>query len=121
MHAGNFFITDKGDITVFDFDDACYSFYLYDAMILFAVENLKEKNLTNPTPEEYQDIYLKAFADELGITNLDKLRHDLKNFERLRSIEMYAWVYLMGYDKDNDMDAWRKKFTPDVPFKNYSA
>lgn len=121
MHAGNFFITDKGDITVFDFDDACYNFYLYDAMILFMIDNLKEKKLTNPTPEEYQDIYLKAYADELGITNLNKIRHDLKNFERLRSIEMYAWVYLMGYDKDNDMDAWRKKFTPDVPFKNYSA
>ena len=92
MHTGNFFLADNGDINVFDFDDSSHNFYLYDLMIMYIVDGLKDKGLTNPTPAEFQDLYINAYADKLGITDTGQLKQDLDNFKRLRNIEMYASV-----------------------------
>tara|TARA_B100000686_G_C16799958_1_gene985203 strand:- start:4269 stop:5267 length:999 start_codon:yes stop_codon:yes gene_type:complete len=116
MHIGNFHITADNRVNVFDFDDTCRNFYLYDAMILHIVDGLKDKNLTNPTIKEFQDIYLTAYANELGIKDIEKLKQDVINFERLRNIEMYAWVYMMGYDKNIDMIKKQDALNPNVPF-----
>ena len=116
IHAANFFIDDSGNITVFDFDDTCMNFYLYDAMIPCIIDVLKNDNLSSPTADEYRRIYLTAYASELGITDVARLDKDIRNFERLRDIEMYAWVYMMGYDKEQDMEKWQKQFKPDQPF-----
>ena len=55
-HAGNFFVNDKGQITLFDFDDSLYGHFVYDlAMVLFyAVTNREDA-------EEFVPLFWEAF------------------------------------------------------------
>jgi len=42
VHQGNFHIDEQGSLTLFDFDDCVYHWFLYDiAVVLFAVEEFK--------------------------------------------------------------------------------
>lgn len=112
IHFGNIFVTDKGDITVFDFDDSCRNFYLYDLMIPYGqLHDSKSKN-----PRKLQDAFLTAYMDGMNLSDKKSLESQLAAFERLRDIEMYAWVYMMGHDTPEKMKKWQKQFKPDQPF-----
>lgn len=113
IHPGNIFVTDKGDITVFDFDDSCRNFYMYDLMIPYSIF----KNKTPEYPQGLQDVILQAYMKGMNLKDQKALETDLALFSRLRDIEMYAWVYMMGHDKSNDMKKWQQSFKPDQPFK----
>ena len=123
MHFGNFFVTDQGKVTVFDFDDTNQNFFLYDLMIPFIhVEDFKKTHQGSADPdfEIWQDMYLKTYADEMGIKDVAALKNAVQQFARLRDIEMYAWVHMMGYAEDEKkyLERARKKMSPKTPFKS---
>ena len=108
FHRGNFFITDKGKITLFDFDDCQYAWYVYDiAMALFyAIPH----HCT--TPEALADAlrFLANFWDGYKQENLlgPTWLLEIPRFLRLREIELYILIH-RSLDLEN-LDPWTASF-----------
>jgi amicoumacin kinase len=91
VHQGNFFYN-NGNITVFDFDDCAYSWFINDiAIILFYVVwgmPLNNRNQKN----EFASIFLKHFLKGYCTENsLDpSLLRTVPNFLKLREIVVFA-------------------------------
>lgn len=88
-HSGNFFMTEDNQLTLFDFDDSAYSWYINDvAMVLFyKVKNLPDKATHTA---EFMPHFLRGYraeaelpADWLGTLPL---------FMKLREIDLYAVI-----------------------------
>lgn len=61
LHAHNFFVTNDGSITAFDFDDCCYHWFAFDiAIILYSV--IKRHNLQTRKSDTLDD-HLAWFLD----------------------------------------------------------
>ena len=89
-HGGNMLVSDKGLITLFDFDDCCYSWYANDiAIILFyMVTNAKE-------PEALAVQFLEPFFRGYAMENkLDPVwLKSISLFLSLREIDLYAVIH----------------------------
>jgi Ser/Thr protein kinase RdoA (MazF antagonist) len=121
-HGGNFFVDDKGDITLFDFDDCVYSWYVYDiAMVVFyAVTNHED-------PEGFAAKFWPHFWRGYRQENdLDPAwLAEMPAFFKLREIDLYAVIY-RSFDVDNITDNWvaqfmdgrRRRIEQDVPYLN---
>jgi len=105
-HFGNIFI-DNGKLTLFDFDDSAYKWFVSDiAIVLFySVMRVPE----NSTRIEYGEFVLKNFLNGYKQENhLDTYWLELiPHFLKLREIVLYAVVH-MGFDVDNLQDPWCK-------------
>ncbi|MCB2213774.1 phosphotransferase [bacterium] len=104
FHNGNFFLTDEGQITLFDFDDCQYAWYIYDvAMALFyALPN----NHRGPEELYLASTFLTKFwsgyrtANDLDPAWLAKIPLFLK----LREMDLYIVIH-RSMDMDN-LDPW---------------
>lgn len=105
-HFGNMFI-DNGKLTIFDFDDSAYKYFISDiAIVIFYGVMGKPKSYTR---EEYAkwifQNFMKGYQQE---NELDlywiKL---LPTFLKLRELILYAVIH-MGFDVDNLEDPWCK-------------
>lgn len=88
-HAGNFFIDEMGNFTLFDFDDCLYGHFAYDlAMVLFyAITN-------HPEPvnfgTHFWQHFLRGYYQE---NNLDRAwLREMPYFMKLREIDLYAII-----------------------------
>jgi Ser/Thr protein kinase RdoA (MazF antagonist) len=119
-HAGNLFIDDDYNITLFDFDDCCYGWYTYDiAMVLFYAVGFGEDMAERA--EAFMRPFLKGYRRENQVEPywLDQIPHFLK----LREIDLYAVIH-RDFDVDNLDDPWVERFMAsrkekicyDVPF-----
>lgn len=104
FHGGNFFVTAEGRITLFDFDDCQYAWFIYDvAMALFyAIDH----DCSSPEALEEARRFLSAFWQ--GYQAENKLNQDwlavLPLFLRLREIDLYI---LLHRSKDiGNLDPW---------------
>ncbi|MBG0787188.1 MAG: phosphotransferase [Anaerolineaceae bacterium] len=108
FHSGNFFVTDKGQITLFDFDDCQYAWYVYDiAMALFYAismdcqgrEELEKARifLTN---------FLIGYRQEFALDPSWLLQIPL--FLKLREIDLYIIIH-RSMDLNN-LDAWCERY-----------
>ena len=88
-HAGNFFVGEKGEITLFDFDDCVYGHFAYDlAMVLFYAVTNREDAAENTLDAAWQK--------------------EIAHFMKLREIDLYALV-MRDYDS-LEGDAWVETF-----------
>jgi Ser/Thr protein kinase RdoA (MazF antagonist) len=115
VHGGNFFVDDEGQITLFDFDDCQYAWFIYDiAMALFyAISH----DCVSAEELAWADRFLTEFMmgyrreNTLGSEWLVQIPHFLK----LREIDLYAAIH-RSLDLDN-LDAWCASFMKDRKHK----
>lgn len=105
-HGGNFFITDSGQITLFDFDDCVYSWYANDiAIVLFYA------GTGVPDPAAFTAHFMPHFLR--GYRRENRLHPDwlaqFPHFLKLRELELYAVIH-RSYDVDNITNAWVAAF-----------
>ena len=105
-HGGNFFVDEQYRITLFDFDDCVYSWYVYDiAMVLFYA-------LTNhDDPQGFGAHFWSHFWPGYRAENyLDPIwLEQMQAFFKLREIDLYAIIH-RSFDVDNLSDPWVKAF-----------
>ncbi|MCP4363498.1 MAG: phosphotransferase, partial [Chloroflexi bacterium] len=89
-HGGNFFVDDAGRITLFDFDDCAYSWFMNDiAIVLFyAAVNTDDPSAFT---EHFMTHFLKGYKSKnhLNPAWLKEIPHFLK----LREIDLYAIIH----------------------------
>ena len=105
-HAGNFFVDDQGEITLFDFDDCAYSWYANDiAIVLFYM-------ITNhPEPEKYAETFFSSFLKGYRRhKSIDSFwLNQIRQFLKLREIDLYAVIH-RSFDVANISNQWVKNF-----------
>jgi Ser/Thr protein kinase RdoA (MazF antagonist) len=106
-HAGNFFVNQDYKITLFDFDDCVYSWFIYDiAMVLFyglmGYEN-------DPTfIKRFTSQFLHGYSQE---NELDPVwLAEIPNFLKLREIDLYAMIIFTFGGMDKVDDPWCMKY-----------
>jgi amicoumacin kinase len=122
FHGGNFFITDEGLITLFDFDDCQYAWFVYDiAMALFyAISHDCTSEVERQTARIFLSAFWSGYATEHNLAPL-WLEH-IPLFLRLREIDLYMLIH-RSMDIDN-LDPWcasyingrRDKIINSVPY-----
>ncbi len=107
-HPANMFATEDGQLTLFDFDDCCYGWYIYDiAMVLFynvmhAWEDGNEPEFTR----NFMTNFLNGYTQE---TELDpKWLKELPWFLKLREVDLYALIH-RDFDLE-DLDEWCTRY-----------
>jgi amicoumacin kinase len=105
-HTGNLFVDEDNFITLFDFDDCCYGFFIYDiSMVLFYAA------VGTPDPEavtrDFMPIFLRGYRRECGLDSawLAEIPHFLK----LREIDLYALIH-RSFDIHNLTDPWTTRY-----------
>ena len=94
-HQNNFFMDEDGTLTLFDFDDCVYSWFINDIAIVLFYISMDAGELGFPTPEAFTQEFMKHFlpgyreASALDGTWLKEIPHFLK----LRDLELYAVVH----------------------------
>ena len=106
-HAGNFFVDQNYRITLFDFDDCVYGWFIYDiAMVLFYAlmghENDPEY-IKMFTENFLRGYYHQNFIDPLWF-------REVPYFLKLREIDLYAQIYFAFGGFDNINDAWCQNY-----------
>jgi Ser/Thr protein kinase RdoA (MazF antagonist) len=108
-HGGNFFVDPSGRITLFDFDDCCYSWYMSDiAIVLFYAANGQED------PSSFTGRFMKHFIrgyvreNEIDLAWLPRIPLFLKQ----REIELYAIIH-RSFDVDHIEDRWVASYMKD--------
>ena len=101
-HRGNFFITEDEKITLFDFDDCVYSWYINDiALVLFYAVMGQED------PGRYTTQFLTGFLPGYySEMQLDPIWFmEIPFFMKLREIDLYAMIH-RSFDINNLDDPW---------------
>jgi len=105
-HAANFFVDVQGDITLFDFDDCTYSWYVNDIAIalFYAVTNVVEPESAGRT---FWTHFRRGYEAECALDPawLEQVPHFLK----LREIYLYAAIH-RSFDVDNLTNPWVSQF-----------
>ena len=101
-HQGNFFVDETGKITIFDFDDSSYSWFVEDiALILFYAVMGQED------PAGFTDYFLTGFLPgyfseyDLG----SNWFREIPLFMKRREIDLYAVIH-RSFDMENLDDPW---------------
>lgn len=121
IHSGNFFIN-NGEITVFDFDDCSYMYFISDIAIALFYCLLRPD-----TPENrlaFANRFLKAFLEGYREENQldDYWIQLLPDFLKLRELELYVVVYRScdmnnpGPWEENYMRNRKESIENDIPF-----
>jgi Ser/Thr protein kinase RdoA (MazF antagonist) len=108
FHGGNFFLTDDGQITLFDFDDCQYAWFIYDvAMALFYT---LPHDCRSPEELAAAETFLCEFWSGYQTEyNLDESWLEaIPLFLRLREIDLYFAIH-RSMDLDN-LDPWCTSF-----------
>jgi Ser/Thr protein kinase RdoA (MazF antagonist) len=105
-HAGNFFIDETGTITLFDFDDCVYGWFIYDlAMVIFYAAIGKEG--VSAFIQAFMVDFLRGYTEE---NHLDpRWLGEIPNFLKLREIDLYAAIH-RSFDVENLDDPWCMRF-----------
>jgi Ser/Thr protein kinase RdoA (MazF antagonist) len=105
-HAGNFFVDQNGRITLFDFDDSSYSWYINDISIVlfYALAG-------RPDAAEFVPLFMKPFlAGYVEENNLEPgSLEEIPNFLKLREIDLYAVIH-RSFDVNDLQNPWVANF-----------
>lgn len=119
-HGANLFVDEVGNITLFDFDDCCYSWFINDiAIVLFYMVSTTEEKV--PLTIEFLSRFLRGYLRHFHL-NFELLK-EIPYFLKIREIELYS-VIQRDFDLDAIDDRWVKRFMEnrkfdienDVPF-----
>ena len=122
-HAGNFFVDHEGCITLFDFDDCCYSWYMNDIAIVLFYAVIGQED-----PVSFIHSFMKPFLQGYSTENLVDISwfEQIPHFLKMREIDLYAVIH-RSFDVENITDPWvssymegrRDRIMADVPFVNF--
>lgn len=102
-HAGNFFVDADYTITLFDFDDCVYGWFIYDiAMVLFYGLMGHESDL------EYIELFISHFLQGYREENTlaPEWLGEIPHFLKLREIDLYAQILFSYGGADKIDDPW---------------
>jgi Ser/Thr protein kinase RdoA (MazF antagonist) len=112
-HPGNFFVDDAGQITLFDFDDCVYGWYVYDiAMVVFymiVVEDDPASLLRLFWPHFWAGYCEENTLDPVWLA-------EIPHFMKLREVDNYALLHRSYGDLDAidpNKDRWPAAFLRD--------
>ncbi|MDG1204617.1 MAG: phosphotransferase [Pseudomonadales bacterium] len=113
-HPGNFHVL-NGKLTFFDFDDACYQWYVFDiATVLFSVvlqpwvENTQEARVR--AADQFLSAFFEGYRQYRPVT--DFMIEQLPLFISLRELSLYGVIHA-HMNVDNIDDWFPKKFMHD--------
>ena len=105
-HGGNFFVDEDGRITLFDFDDCVYSWYVYDiSMVVFYMVVGRED--ASGFTKEFMSHFLPAYSSECRLD--DAGLTEIPLFLKLREIDLYAVIH-RSFDVENLSDPWCRRY-----------
>jgi len=122
-HGGNFFVDEDGTITLFDFDDCAYSWYMNDIAIVLFYAVIGEEDVPGFT-KSFMTSFLKGYSKE---NQLDpQWLREMPAFLKLREIDLYGVIH-RSFNIDEVDDPWiihymtgRKELIEnDVPYIDY--
>jgi amicoumacin kinase len=118
----NLLIDDHGVITLIDFDDCCYSWFVNDLAIILFYMVMGEEDVTG-----FIEHFMKHFLD--GYRSEHKLDakwlKEIPTFLKLREIDMYALIVRdFGAETDDPwcrrfLDGRKQRIEQDVPYFDY--
>jgi amicoumacin kinase len=132
-HQNNFFMDEDGTLTLFDFDDCVYSWFINDiAIVLFYISMDSDElgfSSSAAFTEEFMTHFLRGYRQ---VYTLDKnWLKEIPHFLKLRELELYAVVFrdfdikdsehwtlegfqrIPGFDVDNSGHRWIANFMRD--------
>ena len=118
----NLLIDDHRVITLIDFDDCCYSWFINDLAIILFYMVMGEEDVTG-----FIEHFMKHFLD--GYRSEHKLDakwlKEIPTFLKLREIDMYALI-LRDFGADTDdpwcqrfLDGRKQRIEQDIPYVDY--
>jgi len=129
-HQNNFFMDKDGTLTLFDFDDCVYSWFINDiAIVLFYISMDAEElgfQTTAAFTQEFMTHFLRGYRQVYPLEN--KWLKEIPYFLKLRELELYAVVFRdfdiqdiehwslesfqrsPGFDVDNSGHMWIANF-----------
>jgi Ser/Thr protein kinase RdoA (MazF antagonist) len=104
-HGGNLFVDEDGSITLFDFDDCVYSWYMNDIAIVLFYAVIGREDVEAFT-REFLTGFLHGYTSE---TELDtRWLKEIPYFLKLREIDLYAVIH-RSFDVNN-LDPWCSRY-----------
>jgi Ser/Thr protein kinase RdoA (MazF antagonist) len=105
-HQNNFFMDAGGSLTIFDFDDCAYSWFINDIAIVLFYISMDAEELGFPTvrafTQEFMTHFLRGYRQAHTLDN--NWLKEIPHFLKLRELELYAVVH-----RDfeiNDVEHW---------------
>jgi amicoumacin kinase len=91
-HQNNFFMDADGTITLFDFDDCAYSWFINDIAIVLFYISMDAEELGFPTVHAFTQKFMTHFLRgyRQAYTLEDKWVKEIPHFLKLRELELYA-------------------------------
>jgi len=108
-HGNNLFVDGEGRITLFDFDECAYNWFINDiAVVLFYI--VQDAEDWRAFTDEFMAHFLRGYirACPLDLTWLK----EIPNFLKIREIELYAVLH-RDFDVNNIDDEWCARFMHD--------
>lgn len=107
-HAGNFFVDDTGTITLFDFDDCCYSWFANDlAIVVFYAMSWNGFRDADHHAREFWRHFYPGYRAEHHLD--DRWLASMPWFVTLREIDTYA-IINRSFGLDDVDDWWAEGF-----------
>lgn len=108
IHHGNFFVTDDKDLTIFDFDDAIYAYFLFDlAVPLEMMEICYRSGRWNKNLRIHQKEFLNGYTSENTIPDITPELLEL--FVRYRCAHLFLWgASRIHLKRTNDVPGMKK-------------
>ncbi len=104
-HGGNYFVH-EGQMTLFDFDDCAYGWFIYDIAVVFFGE-LMWKTKNREAVEQFTKKFLTGYSRENAL-NPEWLA-SIPFFLKLREIDLYAVIH-RSFDVETMDDPWCLKY-----------
>jgi Ser/Thr protein kinase RdoA (MazF antagonist) len=122
-HGNNFFVNEAGQITLFDFDDCAYNWFVSEiAIVLFYIVQDAEDRQT--FTQEFMTHFLQGYVQACPLD--PEWLKEIPNFLKIREIILYAAMY-RDFDVKNIDNEWcarfmrdrKTKIESDVPYINF--
>jgi Ser/Thr protein kinase RdoA (MazF antagonist) len=105
-HLGNLFIDEEGNLTIFDFDDCNYSWYMNDIAILLFYITFGRDDQTSFT-RNFMQHFLAGYRSECQL--VPGWLKQIPFFLKLREIDLYAVIH-RSFDVQDIDHPWVAKF-----------
>jgi len=122
-HQGNFFIDDSGKITIFDFDDSSYSWFVEDIALILFYAVMGQEDPTSFT-ENFLSGFFPGYFSEFDLGQ--KWFSKIPIFMKRREIDLYAVIH-RSFDVENLDDPWcswyldgrRERLEKEIPYLDF--
>lgn len=108
-HMANMFLDEAGTLTLFDFDDCAYHWFMNDIAIVLFYMAMEEKDPLAFTPE-FMAHFFRGYRQAYRID--PAWLKEIPNFLKLREIDLYAVIH-RDFDVNNIDDWWIERFMRD--------